>query len=109
MTSHPILIVVLAFSILSGFASATAAEPKNTEDRVQESVDKGLAYLSNLKNLKELDLVGTRITGAGLKHLAGLTKLEMLKISENSCSQTAIAELQRSAQRCHVTTPSFRD
>ena len=40
------LVVVAAFSILSGSASAQAAEPEDTEDRVQTAVDKGLAYLA---------------------------------------------------------------
>lgn len=42
--------------------------------------DEGLRYVKNLRNLRELDLVGTDVTDTGLAYLSGLARLEKLRV-----------------------------
>jgi hypothetical protein len=44
--------------------------------------DAGLEVLGELKQLRELDLTGSRVTASGLKELAGLQQLQTLHIDE---------------------------
>jgi len=46
-------------------------------------IDKHLAHIAGLTELEELDLSDTQIGDAGLAHLAGLTKLKKLHIRSN--------------------------
>jgi hypothetical protein len=48
------------------------------------ATDETLEQLTNLRNLKELDLTNTLITDHGLKHLAGLTNLKYLRLDGTS-------------------------
>jgi hypothetical protein len=45
--------------------------------------DSGLEVLGELKQLRELDLTGSRVTASGLKELAGLQQLQTLHLGEN--------------------------
>jgi hypothetical protein len=47
--------------------------------------DAGLEVLGELRQLRELDLTGSRVTASGLKELAGLQQLQTLHLGETQC------------------------
>ena len=53
--------------------------------------DAGLAHLGQLKNIRKLDLRGTRITDAGLEHLSGLTELLELVLAKTETTDAGLA------------------
>ena len=55
-----------------------------------------------LKQLKRLSLVGSGLTDAGIKHLAGLTNLESLDLRRTKASAAGIAELQKALPGCQI-------
>ncbi len=57
--------------------------------------DAGVKHLVGLKNLKVLDLERTGITDAGLKRLEGLPKLEELRLEGTKVTATAVLDLSR--------------
>jgi hypothetical protein len=50
--------------------------------RTPAMTDAGLKELAELKQLRELDLTGSRVTAQGLKELAGLQQLQTLHVGE---------------------------
>ena len=56
--------------------------------------DAGLVYLEGMNQLEELNLEDTGITDAGLEHLKGLTRLQTLNIRFNRISNAGIAHLK---------------
>jgi hypothetical protein len=61
------------------------------------SGDAALSEMKSLKKLRRLLLSGEeiRITDAGLKHLVGLTELEMLRLSSIGVNDTGLKEIKR--------------
>ena len=55
----------------------------------------GLAHLSQLKRIKNLDLSNTQITDADLAHLANLTNLEELQLVCTPVSNAGLAHLAK--------------
>lgn len=51
------------------------------QDSRMEITDEGLAQLAPLRELRSLDLVGTAVTGEGLRHLSNFPHLESLFLS----------------------------
>jgi len=58
--------------------------------------------LAELKQLKRLSLVGSGLSDAGIKHLAGLTNLEALDLRRTKATAAAIAELQKALPNCQI-------
>ncbi|MFO1092249.1 MAG: hypothetical protein U0992_02910 [Planctomycetaceae bacterium] len=56
--------------------------------------DDGLDCLKDLSTVEDLDLSGTQVTGAGLKHLAALPKLHELRLSETAVTDLGLADLK---------------
>jgi hypothetical protein len=48
-----------------------------------------------LTSLQELFLDGTAVTDGGLVHLHGLTRLNMLRLTNTKVTDAGVAELQR--------------
>lgn len=58
--------------------------------------DVGLEYVSKVRTLEHLDLQDTKITNAGLAHLAQLPRLDWLRLKENSqLNNECVPHLQR--------------
>jgi hypothetical protein len=64
--------------------------------------DDGLAHLSGLTDLAELNLSDTPITDAGLAHLAGLKNLKYLEIRNTAVSDRAVARLRHALPQLNV-------
>jgi tetratricopeptide (TPR) repeat protein len=79
---------------LSGLTHVTALDLATWHDKGEIS-DKGLAYLSGLKTLRELQLGGThsRITDTGLSHLKELKDLEFLGLTFTKITDKGLAHL----------------
>jgi hypothetical protein len=58
--------------------------------------DAGLAHIAGLKQLRELNLRGTRITDFGLQYLKGVSALKILVIGDADVTHEAETELRRS-------------
>ncbi len=58
----------------------TSVEDFSTHLEHVSITDRGLAYLSNLKKIKTIDIRSNEMTDDGLKALAGLDKLERLTL-----------------------------
>jgi hypothetical protein len=69
--------------ILHVCGKLTNLEELRLPERMPGVTDRGLAYLSRLRNLKNLTLVGSQnVTDAGLAKLAGLARLEEVSLRE---------------------------
>ena len=55
--------------------------------------DDDLAHIAGLKRLRRLNVEETRVTGAGLRHIAGLSALEYLNLSDTRLSDESLAHL----------------
>jgi hypothetical protein len=64
--------------------------------------DAGLAHLSGLGALRDLNLAETQVTGAGLASLRELRNLKSLVLS-TKISESAIAELRKSRPGVRIT------
>jgi hypothetical protein len=68
--------------------------------------DSSLAVVARFQELRELSLIDTRITDAGLVYLRGLSHLESLDLRGTHVTPAAIARLQRALPRLRVRGPS---
>ena len=50
-----------------------------------------------------VDLDSTPVTDAGLAHLAGLTALESLRLSNTQVTDAGVAELQKALPNCEIS------
>jgi Leucine rich repeat len=64
------------------------------QTRNQTVTEATLAYIGELKALKELHLDGAAVTDAGLAHLRGLTSLEKLSLGDTSITDAGLANLR---------------
>lgn len=60
------------------------------------------AYLRPLVRLQNLYLSGTRITDAGLGHLKGLTELNELDLRGTKVTESGVAELKETLPNCLI-------
>ena len=67
--------------------------------------DAGLAYLSGLTGLVELNLSETQVTDAGLKHLAGLSNLRELALPDDGVTAGGRAWLLAALPGCREEGP----
>ena len=56
--------------------------------------DDGLKHLREMKALHSLDLSGTRISAAGLRHLDGLTRLDSLYLADTGLTDDALQHIE---------------
>lgn len=59
-----------------------------------KTTDEGLKHLAKLKNLQRLHLARTEVGNGGLAHLSGLTKLEYLNLYETKVGDAGLAHLK---------------
>ena len=57
--------------------------------------DAGLQHLAGLTRLEWLELSQTQVTDAGLQHLAGLTGLRRLDLSQTQVTDAGVAALRK--------------
>ena len=57
--------------------------------------DAGLAHLSRLTNLEELDILSSQVTDAGLLHLTGMKKLRILRLMARNVGDAGLVHLSR--------------
>jgi internalin A len=57
--------------------------------------DASLQHLSELTTLRELNLINTSITDAGVRSLAGMKNLTTLRLSDSTISEQALVELEK--------------
>ena len=62
---------------------------------VTRITDAGLVHLAGLTSLELLDLSRTRVTDAGLVHLAGLTNLKVVDLSGTRITDEGVSALMR--------------
>src|SRR5262249_22775060 len=62
----------------------------------------GLKHLAGLKNLQTLVLIDTKVTDAGLKELAGLKNLRRLELQGTKVTREGAAELEKTLPRCTI-------
>ena len=60
-------------------------------------------YLAALETHTALNLVGWRITDAGLVHLKGLTDLQKLNLGGTEITAAGIADLQKALPNCKIS------
>ncbi len=68
-----------------------------------EITDRGLSLLSQLTDLDELLIHGSRITDEGLEHLRGLTKLKQLWLVRTGVSESGVRQLRAALPNCEIT------
>jgi hypothetical protein len=56
-----------------------------------------------LSELRDLSLHATQVTDAGLEHLAGLTQLTTLYLSDTHVTAAGVANLQQALPNCKIT------
>ena len=61
---------------------------------VSGATNNSLRAISDLEHLQSLDLSGTRITGAGLVHLQGLTKLKSLRLERTPVTDAGLVHIK---------------
>ena len=61
-------------------------------------------HLRDKAALKQLGLIRTQISDAGLKHLAGLRQLESLYIAQTQVTDDGVRKLQDALPECRITT-----
>jgi len=64
--------------------------------------DAGLAHIAQFEALEYLSLRGTRVTDAGLPHLARLRALQELHLSDTHVTQHGVQQLQDRLPRCDI-------
>ncbi len=64
--------------------------------------DSGLSHLKNLSNLEEISLRGTAVTDAGLRHLEGLTRLRRLDLSDTGVSDEGVKRFEKLHPYCQL-------
>jgi hypothetical protein len=64
--------------------------------------DAGLKELAGLTKLRELKLDNTQVTDAGLKELAGLIQLIHLDLRNTTVTDTGVAELKQALPGCEI-------
>ncbi len=67
--------------------------------------DEGLEEVAKLKNLSKLSLQVTDITDEGLKEVAKLTNLEKAQLYETNVTAEGVAELQKALPDCKIDWP----
>jgi Leucine Rich Repeat (LRR) protein len=71
--------------------------------RGTHATDAGLAHLKRLTNLSKLDLRGTHVTDAGLAHLKRLTNLSKLDLRGSQVTYAGRKELEHALPKLEVT------
>lgn len=67
---------------------------KTTDNPAYEAIgNEGLASVGKLKNLKLLELLGTKVTNGGLKHLSTLTSLQELYLAHTGISDAGLIHI----------------
>ena len=79
------------------------ADERPLVDRLIGYTDAGLVHLKGLTKLQILDLRYSRITDAGLLHLKELTGLKTLHLRRTQITDAGIAELQKALPNCKIT------
>ena len=67
--------------------------------------DEGLEEVAKLKNLSKLSLQVTDITDEGLKEVAKLTQLENVQLYITKVTKEGVAELQKALPECKIDWP----
>ena len=65
--------------------------------------DPGLRHLSGLSELEVLWLDGTRVTDTGLHELTGLTKLQAVIVNEGKVTDKGAKQLRQALPHCYVS------
>jgi hypothetical protein len=64
--------------------------------------DAGLKHLAGLKRLQHLSLYKSEVTDAGLKHLAGLKQLKTFNLSKTKVTAKGIADLKKALPKLEI-------
>ncbi|MBN2380336.1 hypothetical protein JXM67_11105 [candidate division WOR-3 bacterium] len=64
--------------------------------------DEGLKTVGQFRELRELWLTGTQITDQGIKHLSGLKNLRELWLNQTGVSEEAVTKLQMALPDCWI-------
>jgi serine/threonine protein kinase/Leucine-rich repeat (LRR) protein len=71
-------------------------------NRCSRITNDGLAHLTALTDLQDLQLTGTNVTDAGLKHLKGLTNLTVLYLGGTKVTAEGVAALSKALPKCKI-------
>jgi len=73
--------------------------------------DAGLAHLSTLTNLEELDIYSTQVTDAGLLHLTGMKKLRVLELYGKNVGNAGLAQVSglTNLRRLNISSTQVTD
>jgi len=94
---------------LQGLKNLTLLDLRNesftaTEPKAPRITDAGLKHLAGLTKLEYLNLMGQHITDEGLKHLSGMTNLETLSLSFAGITDEGLKQLEglQKLRRLHL-------
>ena len=125
MHSRALLLTVLGVMFCSGCTTEQRLEELGATIRVNEQgeilelyftddvqiTDAGLVHLAGLTSLQGLGLSNTEITDAGLVHLSGLTNLQRLRLSNTEITDAGLVHLSglTSLQRLALSETQVTD
>jgi Leucine-rich repeat (LRR) protein len=98
-----------AVKAIQEFGSRIARDEKAKDEPIvgvylgsTKVTDAGLKHLAGLKQLRELDLSDTQVTDAGLKHLAGLKQLKELSLGRTQVTSKGKANLKKALPKLEI-------
>ena len=97
------LAVVMGQSVLAADKKPLIADPI-VEKAIRLHIKKPTGELTkaDLEKVRQLDLVGTKITDAGLKEVAKLQKLNYLYLNGTQVTKAGVAELKKALPKCRI-------
>ena len=111
MAHHYARLVVVAIAAVSFSTPITAQQEQAPSPKTLEALVEtlgGCVSQNEQGEVVEVFLRNTRITDAGLPHLAGLTALERLDLYDTEVTDVGVAKLQKALPNCRIDNVGTR-
>ena len=105
MTQHYARLIAVAIAAVSFSPPITAQQEQALSPTLETLVETlgGRVSQNEQGEVVEVFLRNTRITDAGLPHLAGLTALERLDLYDTEVTDVGVAKLQKALPNCAIS------